>query len=347
MSRCATNPAGLLPKRMPELPRTRAHLEEGLGKYLWSGFSLAARKNSRTLTLAGGDVPGATASVPWYSAGKPITAAGVLKILPPSLEDISQPVAATLPELAGSYAGTLSLQAILSHQTGLRVLAADLRGTPSEVWSFFRRIHPSDCQLSPGQAAYDPAGGWWLLGQWIEKRTGRPWSEFLEKQLLAPAGLPGLKFRPPAVPIRDRRAKQWVEGEAGSGPGAGLSGPASELALFYEKLSRRQILPEPTLTKMLRPARFGQSDATFGHIVDFGLGVILNRSRQGAACVPYEFGTTAGARSFGHGGVRSSIAFADPEAGFTAAVFLNGRVPESEHQPRMWNLLNLLRSELA
>ena len=98
---------------------------------------------------------------------------------------------------------------------------------------------------------------------------------------------------------------------------------------------------------MLRPAREGRVDATFDHIMDFGLGVILNSSRYGVTTVPYGFGTRAGEKSFGHGGARSSIAFADPEAGFTAAVFLNGRVPETEHQPRMRTLLDLLRSELA
>ena len=332
---------------MPDLARTRAHLAEGLGKNLWSGFSLAVRKNARTLTLAGGDVPGPSASVPWFSAGKPVTAAGVLKILGDSPEELRRPIAAGLPELAGSYAGTLTLEAVLSHQTGLRLAESDLRATPERIWDFFRRIHPKDCRLSPGQAAYDPAGGWWLLGQWIERRADKPWADFLEQDLLGPAGLAGLKFRNPAVPIRDRRTGQWVGGEPGTGPGAGLTGPAAELALFYEKLSRGQILREPILGKMLGPARTDKSDATFGHVVDFGLGVILNSNRHGASTVPYGFGAVAGARSFGHGGARSSIAFADPEAGFTAAVFLNGRVPESEHQPRMRTLLDLARSELA
>ena len=43
----------------------------------------------------------------------------------------------------------------------------------------------------------------------------------------------------------------------------------------------------------------------------------------------------------------SSIAFADPDHGFTCAIFLNGRVPETEHQPRMRTILDQLRSELV
>jgi CubicO group peptidase (beta-lactamase class C family) len=98
---------------------------------------------------------------------------------------------------------------------------------------------------------------------------------------------------------------------------------------------------------MFSPFRRDQLDATFGHIVDFGLGVILNSNRHGADTVPYGFGTKAGDRAFGHGGARSSMAFADPDHGFTAAVFLNGRVPETEHQPRMRTILDQLRSELV
>jgi len=332
---------------MPELALTRAHLEEGLGKNLWSGFSLAAHKNSRWMQLVGGDVPHSEAFVPWYSAGKPVTAIGVLRMLEnsPALE--SKPMAAVFPELSGSYAGQLTLRAILSHQTGLRIPESAVQGESAAVLEYFRKVSPADFRLSPGQATYDPAGGWWLLGQWIERQVGEPWPEFLEKNVLQPAGISGLGFHGPAIQIRERRAGKWVEGEAGGGPGAGLTGTASALALFYEKLAAGHLLKPATLEKMLCPAREGMVDATFGHILDFGLGVILNSNRYGAATVPYGFGSRAGEKSFGHGGARSSIAFADPEAGFTAAVFLNGRIPETEHQPRMRFLLDLLRSELA
>jgi len=343
----ATSPAALLPSRMPDLPRTRAHLQKGLRENLWTGYSLGVCKAGKTAESAGGDVPSPSTAVPWFSAGKPITAVGVLRMVEskPSLE--SQPVSASLPELAGTYAGGLTLPVILSHRTGLRVPESDLRGSDREIFGYFRKITPPDFKLSPGQAAYDPAGGWWLLGQWITRQSGMPWQNFLEKKVLDPAGLTALRFGKAGLPIRERRAGTWVDGESSAGPGGGLVGPAAQLALFYEKLLQGQLLQPSSLKKMLSPARRDQSDATFGHAVDFGLGVILNSNRHGAETVPYGFGTRAGDRAFGHGGARSSVAFADPDHGFAAAVFLNGRVPESEHQPRMRALLDLLRSELV
>lgn len=332
---------------MPELARTRSHLEEGLQKNLWTGFSLAVRGKSGVAELAGGDVPAPLSLVPWYSAGKPVAAAGALRFLEENPPLLGEAIAGTFPELQGSYVGNLSLESILSHQTGLRITEAQLRGEPGKLWDFFRKVTPTDFQLSPGQASYDPAGGWWLLGQWMERRAGKSWSEFLENDLLEPAGIRHLQYHAPHVPIRERRAGKWIPGEPGQGPGAGLVGTAADLALFYEKLWRGNGLSASARGQMLRPVRVGKADATFGHVVDFGLGVILNSNRYGPATVPYGFGTQAGKSSFGHGGARSSIAFADPEHGFTAAIFLNGRVPETEHQPRMRILLDLLRSELA
>lgn len=332
---------------MPDLSRTRAHLEAGVGNNLWSGFSLAVCHPHGEKHLAGGDVPNPGAAVPWFSAGKPILAVGLLRLLEDSPALASGPLSATFPELTGSYAGTLHVEQILTHQTGLRIPEAELRATPEKNLQFFARLTPADCKLTPGQAAYDPAGGWWLLGHWMERHTGRPWAEYLEKDLLRPAGITGLTFHGPAVPIRDRRAGQWVAAEPGAGPGAGLTGPAASLALFYEKLWQGQLLGKASLKKMLHPVRQGKLDSTFGHVVDFGLGVFLNSNRYGADTVPYGFGSQAGEGSFGHGGARSSIAFADPTAGFAAAIFLNGRVPETEHQPRMRTLLDQLRSELA
>lgn len=332
---------------MPDLARTRAHLEQGLGNNLWTGYALALRRSGVIDELVGGDVPDPSASVPWFSAGKPVTAVGILRILETSPELEKKSLGETFPELAGSYAAALTLDDILSHQTGLRVAETSLRESPGQSLEFFRGLKPEDCKLSPRQAAYDPAGGWWLLGQWIERHTGQPWEKYLEQKILLPAGIRNLGFQPATVPIRERRAGRWIEADPGSGPGAGLTGPAGQLTLFYENLAARRLLSSSSLKKMLRPARSGKMDATFGHVIDFGLGVILNSNRHGAGTVPYGFGTGAGDRAFGHGGARSSIAFADPEAGFTAAIFLNGRVPETEHQPRMRTLLDLLRSELV
>ena len=86
---------------------------------------------------------------------------------------------------------------------------------------------------------------------------------------------------------------------------------------------------------------------TFHHIVDFGLGIILDSNKHGATTVPYGFGAKSSNKAFGHGGARSSIGFADPEHDLVVALCLIGQVPEPRHQARMRTLIDLLRSELA
>ena len=50
--------------------------------------------------------------------------------------------------------------------------------------------------------------------------------------------------------------------------------------------------------------------------------------------MPYSFGERASRRAFGHSGVQSSCAFADPEHGLVIAWLCNGMPGEGKHQPR-------------
>ena len=345
-------------KRMPDLPLTRQLLEEGLGTQRWTGYTLTALHRGQRVSMAGGKVTHSNASVCWYSAGKPVISVGVLKLLEqkPDLWDL--PLEKTFPELKGSHIGHLKLFAILTHQTGLRFAQLDLLASEGAILRILAQTNPADCQLQPGQPAYDPRGGWWLLGQWIERHTGRPWQNYLHETVLEPAGSGGMFFtqktRSAEIPMEEWRANQWEQ--ASSMPEQGnLCGSSTELACFYQTLmaggaspkTGQRILHPASMERFLHRWRKGLKDLTFLHPVDFGLGVILDSNQYGASTVPYGFGTSSSASTFGHGGSRSSIGFADPEADLVVALCLIGQVSEPRHQARMRELLDLLRSELA
>ena len=343
---------------MPDLPLTRQLLEEGLGTQRWTGYTLTALHRGQRVSMAGGKVTHSNASVCWYSAGKPVISVGVLKLLEqkPDLWDL--PLEKTFPKLKGSHIGHLKLFAILTHQTGLRFAQLDLLASESAILRILAQTNPADCQLQPGQPAYDPRGGWWLLGQWIERHTGRPWQNYLHETVLEPAGSGGMFFtqktRSAEIPMEEWRANHWEQ--TSSMPEQGnLCGSSTELACFYQTLMAGGASPE-TGQRILHPAsmerflhrwRKGLKDLTFLHPVDFGLGVILDSNQYGASTVPYGFGTSSSASTFGHGGSRSSIGFADPGADLVVALCLIGQVSEPRHQARMRELLDLLRSELA
>ncbi|NBV96096.1 MAG: class A beta-lactamase-related serine hydrolase [Verrucomicrobia bacterium] len=343
----------------PDLSPTRLLLEAGLRDNRWAGYSLAGYTSGQFFSLHGGSVSSSSSSVPWYSAGKPVTAIGVLQILARDPGLFSLAMEKTFPELRKSYAGTLTLETILTHRTGLRFPNLPIDGSEKEIFGILSGSRPQDFSLRPGQAAYDPRGGWWLLGQWISRQTDQPWADFLHQHVLQPAGASAMFFanadHHPDVPMTEKRGDQWLPSPPSHGPGGGLCGPAADLALLYQTLlcdgispvTGKTVLDSPSLETMTRRWREGEVDMTFGHIVDFGLGIILDGNRYGSSTVPYGFGTASSDQSYGHGGARSSIAFADPENHLALAVCLIGLVPENVHQPRMRVLLDQLRSDLA
>ena len=343
---------------MPDLSRTQRFLEEGLGRERWSGYTLSGFHPGQPFTLIGGKVSRPDASVCWYSAGKPVISVGVLKLLEkkPELWDLA--LEKTLPELQGSFFGNLRLFEILTHQTGLRFAQLDLLAEENAIFRTLAQAKPSDGQLLPGQPAYDPRGGWWLLGQWLSRHSGRSWQDYLHESILEPAGSGQMFFtqksREAEVAMEEWTNNRWerapIMPELGN-----LSGSSQALARFYRTLMAGSVNPETgkrilqpeSMEKFLHRWRKGLKDLTFLHPVDFGLGVILDSNCYGASTVPYGFGTTSSEQTFGHGGSRSSIGFADPSADLVVACCLIGQVSEPRHQARMRELLDLLRSELA
>jgi CubicO group peptidase (beta-lactamase class C family) len=93
--------------------------------------------------------------------------------------------------------------------------------------------------------------------------------------------------------------------------------------------------------------RVNTLDKTFGAIIDWGLGFILNSLMYGREDTPYQYGPHASPRTFGHSGNQSSAAFADPENALVAVVIFNGLAGESRHQPRIRATLAALYEDLG
>jgi CubicO group peptidase (beta-lactamase class C family) len=136
-------------------------------------------------------------------------------------------------------------------------------------------------------------------------------------------------------------------------PGASARGPIRELGKFYEMLlsvgqtsAGKQIVSRQTVAEITRRQRAGLMDLTFKHIVDWGLGFIVNSARYGEQTVPYGYGPHASPETFGHGGSQSSTAFADPRQGLVVAIVFNGMPGESQHQMRLRNALKAIYEDL-
>jgi len=120
-------------------------------------------------------------------------------------------------------------------------------------------------------------------------------------------------------------------------PGERGRGPMRQLAVLYEMLLGRgtyqdvQLLSPQMVEAITAPHRVGMYDATRGDTAMWALGFILDGRLYTPAAETTElvFGRHCSPRTFGHGGYRSSLSFADPEHQLVVAVVSNG-TPDGE-----------------
>jgi len=89
---------------------------------------------------------------------------------------------------------------------------------------------------------------------------------------------------------------------------------------------------------MVARHRVGMHDQTFGVVIDWGLGFIIDSVNYGRHCSP---------RTFGHGGGQSSVAFADPEHQLAVALVMNGLPGPAVHYKRLSEITDKIYEDLA
>lgn len=343
-----------------DFPRTFAAIQDGIQRNLHTGVQICVMLEGRTrintgVGFAAPDVPMSEhTTMLWRSAGKPLTAAAICLFAERGLLSIDAPIASCLPETIDSGLKTVTLRQLLTHESGLPVVES---GWPMSGWN---EITERVLQLSPGppSAAYQPQNTWFLLGEILQRTDpqARSFDRILQDELLRPAGIteaicglqedtlpvriaPRFYLRDKGQLIESRFHKSpWLTSPS---PGGNFRGPVRQLAEFYELLRRAGrtcndtiVLQESTVTEMTARHRKERFDETFRHIVDFGLGLIVDSSRYGRATVPYGFGDHCSPATFGHGGAQCAMGFCDPNHELVVAWAANGFCGEGMHQRR-------------
>ncbi|MGH9283203.1 MAG: serine hydrolase domain-containing protein, partial [Acidimicrobiales bacterium] len=224
----------------------------------------------------------------------------------------------------------------------------------------------------PGRrAAYSPGLGFHVLGEVVRRRDGRPFDAYVAEELFEPLGMADswLCLTPDRYDAYGERMGQMHDTSGGraepiaalAGPGgfgavrpasSGV-GPASDLLRVFVALLHKgelegvRVLQPQTVDTMCARHRAGVQDETFGAVMDWGLGVIVNSWHYRRRPAPYGFGDHASPRTFGHGGNQSSVAFADPDAGLAAVVVFNGMAGEAGHARRLRPVVNALYEDLG
>jgi len=315
----------------------------------------------------------------WLSASKPITAVAVAQLWERGKLRLDEPVCHFVPEFGNHGKEEITVRHLLTHTGGFRT--ADK--VPAELsWDeAIERIcqSPSEWGWVPGEkAGYHISASWLMLGEIVRRLEGRPYYREVRGKIFEPIGMcdSWIGMPPEAYRHYGDRIGVMHNTEGGQAvplpfwnsecgcalcrPGSNGRGPIRELGRFYEALlaggwfaqpreamtSRPLLLKPETIQACTTRQRAGLYDQTFQHVVDWGLGFIINSNRYGRETVPYGYGRHCSEETFGHSGCQSSAAFADPTYGLVAAWVFNGMPGERLHQQRAREVNTMIYEDL-
>jgi CubicO group peptidase (beta-lactamase class C family) len=360
------------------MPRTLELIHRGVDQRLHVGAQLYASLRGNVVAhLAVGEArigtPMTTRTIiRWHSAGKPITAVAIAQLWERGLLGLDDPVIRHVPEFAAGGKEAITIRHLLTHTGGFLGELRMWTKPWDEVMAYVCAL-PLEPGWVPGRkAAYHGASSWYILGEIVQRLTGERYPRYLREHIFQPIGMNDSWIGMSAEAYRayvqeDRLALLYNtskpidpaqplpdESECGGcSPGGRLFAPAYDVGRFYEMLlahgsfgGAEVILPQAVEALTARH-RVGMFDHTFQRTMDWGLGFMINSEYHGIGPMPYGYGRHASLRAFGHGGMESSIAFADPEHGLAVACILNGMPGERAHHIRMNEILSALYEDLG
>ncbi|WP_428939803.1 serine hydrolase domain-containing protein [Fontivita pretiosa] len=358
------------------LRRTLSILQRGIEQQLHIGAQLYVSHRGTVLAdVAIGesraDVPMSPETInPWMSSVKPIVAVAVAQLWQHGLLDLDDRVARHIPEFGVRGKEPITIRHLLTHTGGFRAVIGLQWNDPFQDAVAKVCETPQEPRWVPGRTAgYNPNGAWYILAELLRRLDGRPIDEYVREAIFLPLGMhhSWLGIRPEVYRAYGRRIGYVYDTSTGEvrspkygnteddaaviRPGANGRGPIRELARFYEALlhkdKTRLLLMPQTIEAMVARHRAGMFDLTFKHVIDWGLGFIIDSNQYGPQTLPYGYGPHASPRTFGHSGHQSSCAFCDPDNALVVAWFCNGMPGEARHNHRQRQINQAIYEDLG
>jgi CubicO group peptidase (beta-lactamase class C family) len=341
------------------------------------GAQICAWHDGRTVVNAG--VGTAAEGVPmqadsvnlWLSASKPIGAVAAVMLREDGLLDLDAPVTRYWPEFGANGKERITTRHLLLHTAGTRTVEPVI-DAPSEADALTALAGASiERGWEPGKrAGYHPFSGWQILGEVIRRVSGMPFDEFVAARIFKPLQMSSatFSFTPEdaarlgkrfAAMHRAKDGQITIHPDCTPGvtsrfvrPANGLRAMASDIVRFYRmllglgELDGVKLLDPRVAAEITSPQRTGMKDETFGQVMDWGLGVMLD-NKVHSASAPYGYGRHSSGRTFGHGGRESSITFADPGFNLAVAIVFNAMAGEPTHDRRTREAASAIYEDLG
>ncbi|WKU48902.1 serine hydrolase domain-containing protein [Streptomyces sp. VNUA116] len=358
------------------LPGTVHELEREVGAST-PGAQLHVSLDGVTLADAGlGEarpgVPMTHRSLPlWYCCAKPLLSAALGRLWEAGAYDPYLPVAHYVPAFGRAGKESITSMDLLTHTgplpTGDDPLHGVVAGPDDERLRRALGVAvPPRSRRAPG-VNYSQWWAWFVLARILPVVDGREYRPYVEQEILGPCGMTGTRVhltpddftafgdRLPLIHVSNPRSApqptHWWSTEAATTrciPGVNTRGPLSDLGRFLAMLLRGgdapggRVLAPPTVAALTARHRTGLRDR-YGN-ADWGMGFRLECRHLGEEFT--SFGTHTSPRSYGHDGLWTAVAFADPDAGLTVAVHLNGKVEHERHRERILRIADAVYRDL-
>ena len=223
---------------------------------------------------------GDRSDVPWWSVTKTAIAAATLTLVGEGRLDLDAP-------LAGR---AYTLRQLLQHRAGLR----DYGALPAYKEAVAQReaAWPPAVMLERAKADqlfYEPGKGWaysnigYLFArEIIEQTTGEPLDAALDRLVLRPLGIAGVRLATGLGELAPNYDSRWVYHGA-------LIGPLAQAALFMDRLLSGDLLLPDLLTAMLECTPL-DADGLFWKGVGYGLGIARVQTESGLEFIGHNGG---------------------------------------------------------
>jgi uncharacterized protein YbbC (DUF1343 family)/CubicO group peptidase (beta-lactamase class C family) len=260
------------------------------------------------------------------------TATSIMILVERGLVRLRNPVAEYIPEFGQNGKEGITVEQLLTHQSGL-VPDNPLKDYQDGQEKSWERIFALKPQQEPGTKFVYSDVNFLVLGEVIRRVTGYEVAEFSAAHVFRPLAMDETTYRPGEV-LRKRAAPseqrdgQWLRGEVhdpraallgGVAGHAGLFSTAADLAVYADALlggsrpggKSPRIMSRATLAEMIRPRSIDGGRRGLGW--DIRTGYSSNR------------GETFSRRAFGHGGFTGTALWIDPELDLFV-IFLSNRL---------------------
>ena len=285
------------------------------------------------------------------SSTKPLAAACLYVLKDRGRLAWDDPVSKYWPEFAKHGKQGVTINHILTHRGGFPETPKTLPWIDWIEWGkVVRAMEDAVPTYPPGEVlAYHPVNYGWVIGELVRRIDGREFGQFLAQEVTGPLGMANTYVGLPAE-LEGRVSKVHLMEEDADPNGVVLRynqpqvhrsivpaacgiASAGDLARFYAMMERGGALNGtrlfgPDTVKEAVKVRVEATDVSSGLLVQRSLGLVLADERMGVS-------RGDPTKSFGHGGVGTSVGWADTESGLAVGYITNGCLAREPNNRRL------------